>query len=149
MRKGYLTHAAGVTFPNDKEDGGRERQEILKELLNEGRYHICSIERCKWHNPDTNEDEDAAKVRIRGKVCGWIPKKDLEKAGRHKMMAGEIVLIKDKYCLLLHKHIQPTKQQYALAKRLGWDLTGRPYTNIAYPQIKGKSKERRMEQCRE
>ena len=67
----------GVTFPNEEKDGGKPRQEILKELYNkkkisENSYHtVCTFKR------DDYEGEFAVKVLIDNTVIGYVPRTHL------------------------------------------------------------------------
>ena len=74
-----VTHIAGVTFSNDPADGGQSRQELLSELFQYG-PELVNLERTIYHNPETNEDENAIKVRstINHKIIGWIPRTHIE-----------------------------------------------------------------------
>lgn len=144
MKKKYISHVAGVTFPNEEIDGGDDRQALLKWASESCKFQILTLEHTTWHNPVENTDEDAIKVHmgnsINSTVIGWIPRADLGKFKHKNKAAGEIVFIKDKYCCLIHDHKKPTAQQYAAAIKMGKDVRKLPYTAIAYPNIKIKAK---------
>jgi len=107
---------AGVTFNNEKEDGGRSRQEILKELIDLNR-HIITVNLVYTEY----EGEFAIKVNEKstGQTIGYIPKKDLDrvKNSKTKQMTG-FIRNYGQFCVQLDSVQQPTHNQYMYMKSL-------------------------------
>ena len=110
------TKLAGVTFNNDPDDGGRNRQEILAELYNGGRQiFTADLIYTKY------KDEFAVKVRdhLTKQILGWIPKSDLEmfKDKKTRQLTG-FIRWHGGYHVQLDTQHAPTHKQYAYMKFL-------------------------------
>lgn len=113
-----MTKVAGVTFANDEKDGGRSRQEILKELAtSKGSIITVNLYRTNWLNPKTGKYEHAIKCveHDSKEVIGWIPKTDIDKI-KEKQMTGFIGFVKGTYNVALDVQKCPTQAQYHAMK---------------------------------
>ena len=115
-----ITRLAGVSFANDATDGGESRQELLKQIYNNGLPVIVTIEPCIFHNTDTNCDEDAIKVRQKstGKILGWIPREDIDRCKSIDTMTLTVGFYKNTYNGVLNPNVAPTAKQYSYMKYL-------------------------------
>lgn len=114
-----VSHVAGVTFCNDKIDGGQDRQKLLEHLYQYG-PQIVNLEHTIFHNEETGADEDAIKVRstVNNTIIGWIPRTDIEKLWNTSQMLLSINFYKDVWCGTLAEMESPTPAQYRLVKTL-------------------------------
>lgn len=128
---------AGVTFNNEEIDGGRSRQEILRELVGMNRQIFTADLIYTKYNGDF-----AIKVREHAtkQIVGWIPKVELEKfADRSvKQMTGFISNY-GSYSVELSPQDPPTSKQYAYMKAIcneeGYSMPA--YDKRAYALIFG------------
>lgn len=120
---------AGVTFANSEEDGGQERQDILKEIYDKGSPVMAKIRHCTW------EGEPAAKVIIgKNTVAGWIPKKNVDNCKNTDKMILRIQH-KKRYTGLLYMPDPPSAKLYAIVHDMykkGKIKTIPPYSRILY-----------------
>lgn len=116
---------AGVTFTNDKIDGGRNRQEILAELYKHSKIITVRLVRTTFRNPDTGIVEPAIKCVERNtkQVIGWIPRTDIPKMQGVRELTGFIRFIKDGYSVELENQQAPSSAQYKVIKQY-CDATG-------------------------
>lgn len=125
---------AGVTFSNDPEDGGRNRQDLIKEIASrQGAIINVSLDACSW------EGEYGIKVKDKKTktVIGWIPRNMLHDEKLGKQMTATLMEYKGTWSAKLTPVEAPTKAQYhfmvMLCKR-----TGRPmptYDRRAYNAV--------------
>jgi len=110
-----VTHVAGVTFCNDKVDGGQDRQKLLEHLYQYGPT-LVNLERTIFHNEETGEDEDAIKVRsvVTNTIIGWIPRTHIQVLWNTKQMLLSIGCYKDTWCGTLAEIEKPTPAQYRM-----------------------------------
>ena len=114
-----LTHLAGVTFNNDPQDGGENRQTLLKKIHDQGRPVLVSLDHCKWQDPATGKTEDAIKIRnTNGTVIGWIPRQEIPKYKNVTKAVLTVGFFSNCYYGVLSKHEAPTDKQYAYMKHL-------------------------------
>lgn len=109
-----VTRIAGVTFNNEAEDGGVNRQKILNALANSGRQIITvDLKRTQYNG------ELAIKCieHTTRQVIGWIPKSDIDKI-THSQMTGFIDYGKHGYSVRLDWQHAPTAKQYHYVKSL-------------------------------
>lgn len=101
----------GVTFNNNKEDGGESRQNILRTLRKSGR-RIVELDLVYT----TYEGEPAIKVRERStkKIVGWMPKDRVAEimSNKIKHTIGFISKFDDIECLKISKPERPTNVEY-------------------------------------
>ena len=89
--------AAGVTFHNEPKDGGRNRQDILRELMQKTGTIRLWLRPRKFRNPDTGTWEDCIKLveKTTGQTIGFIPKTEIEACRNIDEMTGELVEYKN------------------------------------------------------
>lgn len=108
------TRIAGVTFNNEVEDGGKNRQEILKELcLTRGNIITVDLKYTTYNG------EPAIKCieHTTRQVIGWIPKTDIANM-QHHQMTGFIDHSKKGYSVRLDEQIAPSRAQYHTVKQV-------------------------------
>lgn len=107
----------GVTFNNDVEDGGENRQTILKALRKSNR-RIVDLDLIYT----TFQGEPAIKVRERStkKIVGWIPRDMVEEVMNNKIKhtVGFITKFEGTECIKLTKPEYPTNVQYHRMKKM-------------------------------
>lgn len=139
---------AGVTFNNDKCDGGENRQSILEYLMNKLNRNIITLN-LEYTSFD---GEQAIKCREKytGKVVGWIPKKFVATvaASRNKQMTGFIGFVKmkdgtDCYYVEITEQERPTPKQYTAMKYIcrEHNIQMPAYDKRAYKQVFAKVNE--------
>lgn len=111
-----LTRLAGVKFNNDPEDGGRSRQDILREMVETNRS-IFTADLVYTRR----KEQFVIKVRDHAtkQIIGWIPKEDLVKFKdkKIKQLTGFIKWY-GLYCVSFEEQQAPTHKQYAYMKHL-------------------------------
>lgn len=112
------THIAGVTFCNDAADGGENRQDLLKQLY--GHPSVVELQKCIFHNTDTNQDELAIKILSRetGRMLGYIPKNDIPRFASVPLMILQVSYYKNVYGGSLTLPTPPTAKQYSAMKQI-------------------------------
>lgn len=146
MRKTETT-VAGVTFNNNATDGGRNRQDVLKELATtRGTIITVDLKKTTYHNDETNEDESAIKCveHATKQVIGWIPRANIA-AMSHSQMTGFIGHNKHGYYVALDNQQAPSQAQYHAVKdicnRNGFVMPA--YDKRAYGAIFAMEREQR------
>jgi hypothetical protein len=111
------TKIAGVTFNNPADEGGENRQVLLKQLYG-GAPTPVTLENVIFHNPDTGLGEFAIKVRsdITHKLLGFIPKSEISKWNKTGKMMLVVEYYKNTYSGTLHVCKDPTPKQYGAMK---------------------------------
>lgn len=131
-----LSRLAGVTFKNDPQDGGRSRQDILKDFVDCGR-HILTVDLI--YTEYNNEFAIKVKDHTTKQVLGYIPKSDLDKISSQKIrqMTAFIRFYKNCYSVQLDRINQPTKEQYCYMKHICEEnnLAMPAYDKRAYAEI--------------
>lgn len=114
-----VTHVAGVTFCNEKSDGGESRQELLKQLYKQGPSTVV-LEHTVYHNPETGLDEPAIKLRssLNKKIIGWVPRTHIDALWKTDKMLLSIGYYKDTWSGVLAELEDPTPKQYRIMKAL-------------------------------
>lgn len=115
----YNTRIAGVTFDNPADEGGENRQALLKQLYDSAPTPV-TLENVIFHNPDTGLGEFAIKVRsdITHKLLGFIPKKEINKWNKTNKMMLVVEYYKNTYSGALYVCKDPTPKQYGIMKSL-------------------------------
>ena len=105
---------AGVTFKNEKEDGGNSRQEILRNLVMSGKS-IITVDLVET----TFNGEYAVKCieHSTRQMIGWIPKTELANV-RHLQMTGFIDHSRVGYSVRLDNQKAPSQRQYYAVKHI-------------------------------
>lgn len=108
----------GVTFRNPEDEGGEDRQELLKQLA--GAPTPVTLENVIFHNDRTGLGEFAIKVRSEktGKLLGYIPKEEIVKWKDTGKMMLSVSVYKGTYFASLYRMQAPTPQQYGAMKSL-------------------------------
>ena len=111
---------AGVTFVNEPEDGGLNRQDLIKEIHSkQGAVINVSLEACSW------EGEYAIKVKDKKSkaVIGWIPRNMLRSKLLSSQMTAILMNYKGVWSARLSPVQAPSKAQYhfmlTMCKRTG------------------------------
>lgn len=109
---------AGVSFNNDPEDGGRNRQQILAELFGVNKIITVNLKHTTFKNEQTGQIEPAIKCieRSTKQVIGWIPREDIAKMKGVRQLTGFIRFIRDGYSVELESQIAPSSAQYKAVK---------------------------------
>lgn len=112
------TKLTGVTFQNPDNEGGENRQDLLKYLA--GYPTVVTLENVIFHNPDTGLGEFAIKVRsdITKKLLGFIPKSEIGKWKNTGKMVLTVNCYKNTYYGELSPAKNPTPKQYGAMKQL-------------------------------
>lgn len=117
--KNYIK-LAGVTFENETKDGGKNRQELIKDIVSkQGDIINVSLEACAW------EGEYAIKVKDKKSraVIGWIPRNMLRSKLIGKQMTAIIMNYQGVWSARLSPVQAPSKAQYhfmlTMCKRTG------------------------------
>lgn len=123
--KCLTSRVAGVTFDNEVEDGGRNRQEILAELFQAHRQSnntsaiiTVNLKHTTFRNKQTGIIEPAIKCveKESKQVIGWIPREDIAKMKGIRQLTGFIKFIRDGYAVELDEQSAPTSAQYKAVK---------------------------------
>lgn len=111
------TKIAGVTFDNPADEGGENRQVLLKQLYGSAPTPV-TLENVIFHNPDTGLGEFAIKVRsdITHKLLGFIPKSEINKWNKTGKMMLTVEYYKNTYSGALTVCKDPTPKQYGAMK---------------------------------
>lgn len=109
-----MLRIAGVTFKNEKEDGGASRQEILRNLVMAGRA-IITVDLVET----TFNGEYAVKCieHSTRQMIGWIPKTELASV-RRLQMTGFIDHSRIGYSVRLDEQKAPSQKQYYAVKHI-------------------------------
>lgn len=109
-----MMRVAGVTFKNEKEDGGNSRQEILRNLVMAGRA-IITVDLVET----TFNGEYAVKCieHSTRQMIGWIPKTELANV-KHSQMTGFIDHSRIGYSVRLDEQKAPSQKQYYAVKHI-------------------------------
>lgn len=109
-----MMRVAGVTFKNEKEDGGASRQEILRDLVMAGRA-IITVDLVET----TFNGEYAVKCieHSTRQMIGWIPKTELANV-KHSQMTGFIDHSRIGYSVRLDEQKAPSQKQYYAVKHI-------------------------------
>lgn len=112
------TKLTGVTFSNPADEGGENRQGLLKQLV--GSPSFVTLENVIFHNNDTGLGEFAIKVRsdVNKKLLGFIPKSEINKWKNTGKMVLTISCYKNTYYGNLYQMKAPTPKQYGAMKQL-------------------------------
>lgn len=99
---------AGVTFDNEIEDGGRNRQSILKDLYECGR-HVLTVDLVR----STYNGNPSIKVidHLTREMLGYIPKEMISNVTDNQM-TGFIMFYNECYYVQLDIQKKPSKKQY-------------------------------------
>lgn len=128
------TRVAGISFKNEVEDGGKERQHILASLYKSSPRHIITVDL----KETTYDGERAIKCfEHKTKQCiGWIPKKDIESV-EHSQMTGFINKSKKRFSVALDEQKKPSTKQYQMVKHVcnEMQMTMPAYDTRAYVDI--------------
>ncbi len=84
------TSVVGVSFRNDLEDGGQDRQEII------AWYHRNSsglVDVDLFWEPDNPNDANAIAVHFGGEKVGYLPRDISKRLNPHLIQGGEIDII--------------------------------------------------------
>ena len=110
--------AAGVTFHNEPKDGGRNRQDILRELMQKTGTIRLWLRPRKFRNPDTGTWEDCIKLveKTTGQTIGFIPKTEIEACRNINEMTGELVEYKNTIGVRLSPSEKPEQALYWAVK---------------------------------
>ena len=130
-----MVKLVGTTFKNDMEDGGRHRQEILKEMFKAGR-RIVTVNLIYT----TFNDKFAIKVQdaLTKEIIGWIAEKDLDIFKHRPVKTMTAFLMKyNTYCVQLDMPVKPTREEHAymqaLCEQNGWAMPA--YDKRAYDAV--------------
>ena len=109
---------SGVTFANQADEGGENRQDLLKQLS--GAPSFVTLENVIFHNNETGLGEFAIKVRSDAtkKLLGYIPKAEINKWKNTGKMILTVSFYKNTYYGSLNQLKNPTPKQYGAMKQL-------------------------------
>lgn len=111
-----MMRVAGVTFKNEKEDGGASRQEILRNLAMAGRA-IITVDLIETTFGPNEEYAVKCLEHSTRQMIGWIPKTELANV-KHSQMTGFIDHSKVGYSVRLDNQKAPSQRQYYAVKHI-------------------------------
>lgn len=109
---------SGVTFCNNPEDGGENRQDVLAELM--GAPSMVGLEPEPFHGKDSDDSRTGLKVRslVNGKIIGFIRKEEAQSFLNDERMIAQIELYKGIYNCTLTRPERPSSKQYGAIRAL-------------------------------